>query len=85
MDKKITTDIDPQQFVLVSIEDRGKGIDAAISDKLFNKFETKSEQGIGLGLYISRKIIEAHGGRIWAENNPVGKGATFHFSLPLIN
>jgi signal transduction histidine kinase len=85
IDKKIATDINSQQFVLVSIEDSGKGIDAAISDKLFNKFETKSEQGIGLGLYISRKIIEAHGGRIWAENNPAGKGATFHFSLRLIN
>lgn len=85
VDKKITPDIDSQQFVLVSIEDTGKGIDAAIGHKLFNKFETKSEQGIGLGLYISRKIIEAHGGRIWAENNQIGKGATFHFSLRLIN
>ena len=58
--------------------------------KLFTKFTTKSssisvtkEKGIGLGLYVSRNVIEAHGGRIWAENNPDGKGATFSSSLPL--
>ncbi len=72
-----------RELALVSIRDTGKGIDAAIEDKLFEKFETKSEKGIGLGLYISRKIIEAHGGKIWAENNKDGNGATFSFSLPL--
>jgi signal transduction histidine kinase len=71
------------ELVVVSIQDRGKGIDPAVKDKLFEKFETKSEKGIGLGLYISRKIIEAHGGRIWAENNSDEKGATFYFSLPI--
>ena len=59
------------------------GIDPAIKDKLFSKFFTKSETGTGLGLYIFKGIIESHGGRIWAENNRDGKGATFSFSLPL--
>jgi signal transduction histidine kinase len=51
--------------------------------KLFTKFTTKSFQGTGLGLYISKNIIEAHGGQIWAEDNKDEKGATFSFSLPL--
>jgi signal transduction histidine kinase len=68
---------------VVSIQDTGIGIDPTIEGKLFNKFTTKSEKGIGLGLYISRRIIEAHNGKIWAENNADGRGATFHFSLPL--
>jgi signal transduction histidine kinase len=51
--------------------------------RLFTKFVTKSDQGTGLGLYISKNIIEAHGGRIWAYNNKDGKGATFSFTLPL--
>jgi two-component system sensor histidine kinase VicK len=51
--------------------------------KLFSKFASKSFQGTGLGLFISKSIIEAHGGRIWAENNADGKGATFSFTLPL--
>jgi two-component system, OmpR family, sensor histidine kinase VicK len=50
---------------------------------LFQKFATKSYQGTGLGLYISKSIVEAHGGKMWAENNSDGKGATFSFSLPL--
>jgi signal transduction histidine kinase len=69
--------------VIISIRDRGVGIDPDIQDRLFSKFVTKSETGTGLGLYISKGIVEAHGGRIWAENNVEGKGATFYFSLPL--
>jgi two-component system, OmpR family, sensor histidine kinase VicK len=51
--------------------------------KLFEKYATKSDKGIGLGLFISKTIIEAHNGRIWAENNPEGRGAAFSFSLPI--
>ena len=67
--------------VIVSIKDNGAGIDPEIESKLFTKFATKSESGLGLGLYISRCIIEAHGGKIWGENNKDEEGATFAFSL----
>jgi two-component system, OmpR family, sensor histidine kinase VicK len=67
--------------VVVSIQDTGTGIDAGILPKLFTKFVSKSEKGIGLGLYISKSIIEAHGGKMWAKNNSDGKGATFYFSI----
>ena len=53
--------------------------------RLFTKFATKSYKGTGLGLFICKNIVEAHGGKIWAENNKDGKGATFSFSLPLDN
>jgi signal transduction histidine kinase len=69
--------------VIISIKDRGTGIDPDIQEKLFSKFVTKSDTGSGLGLYISKGIVEAHGGKIWAENNTDGKGATFSFSLPI--
>ena len=72
------------QYVLVSVRDTGSGIDQRISAKLFSKFTTTSFQGIGLGLYISKNIIKAHGGKIWGENNKDSRGgATFYFSLPL--
>lgn len=69
--------------IVVSIKDTGTGIDSKIMPRLFSKFATNSITGTGLGLFISKKIVEAHGGRIWAENNPFGKGATFSFTLPL--
>jgi two-component system, OmpR family, sensor histidine kinase VicK len=68
----------------ISVKDTGQGIDPEIYPRLFTKFATKSIVGTGLGLFISKKIIEAHGGKIWAENNPEGKGATFSFSLPIV-
>jgi signal transduction histidine kinase len=71
-------------WVIVSIKDTGSGIDPEIMPRLFTKFSSKSFKGTGLGLYISKSIVEAHGGRIWAENNVDGKGATFSFGLPLI-
>ncbi|HEY6883263.1 MAG TPA: HAMP domain-containing sensor histidine kinase, partial [Nitrososphaeraceae archaeon] len=69
--------------VIISIRDRGTGIDSDIQDKLFSKFVTESDAGSGLGLYISKGIVEAHGGRICAENNSDGNGATFTFTLPV--
>jgi two-component system, OmpR family, sensor histidine kinase VicK len=69
--------------LLISIKDTGTGIDPEIMPRLFTKFISKSVAGTGLGLFISKSIIEAHGGKIWAENNADGKGATFAFSLPL--
>jgi two-component system, OmpR family, sensor histidine kinase VicK len=68
--------------IVVSFRDSGTGIDQAIIDKIFEKFITKSEKGTGLGLFISRKIVEAHGGSIWAKNNNNADGATIAFSLP---
>jgi signal transduction histidine kinase len=74
-----------EKQVIVSIRDSGVGISPDIQPKLFSKFATKSFDGIGLGLFISKNIIEAHGGRIWAENNAAGEGATFAFSLPILS
>jgi signal transduction histidine kinase len=72
-----------QEEAIVNVKDTGNGIHPDIMPRLFTKFATKSYQGTGLGLYISKNIIEAHGGKMWAENNSDGKGATFYFSLPL--
>jgi signal transduction histidine kinase len=77
--------------VMVSVKDTGKGIDSEILPRLFTKFATKSDMagGTGLGLFISKSIVEAHGGRMWAKNNSHnasdnrGIGATFSFTLPL--
>ena len=68
---------------IVTVKDTGTGIDPEEIGtlKLFHKFALRSFQGTGLGLFISRSIIEGHGGKIWAENNPNGIGATFEFQL----
>jgi signal transduction histidine kinase len=63
----------------------GAGIDPQIMDRLFAKFATKAHNRAGLGRYISKTIIGAHGGKIWAENNKDGSGATFSFTLPLLS
>jgi signal transduction histidine kinase len=68
---------------VICIKDTGQGIDPSIVPHLFTKFSSKSFEGIGLGLFIAKNIVQAHGGRIWAENNPDGKGAAFFFTLPL--
>jgi signal transduction histidine kinase len=65
--------------LIVSVKDTGARIDAEIISRLFTKFTTKSQTGTGLGLFISKSIIEAHGGRIWAENNMDGKACNIHF------
>src|SRR5215208_4041204 len=69
--------------IVVRVKDNGAGIDSEILPQLFAKFASKPFQGTGLGLFISKSIIEAHGGKMWGENNSDGKGATFYFSLPL--
>ncbi|MDQ6668729.1 MAG: ATP-binding protein [Thermoproteota archaeon] len=74
---------DNNQEILVSIQDTGTGIHPEILPRLFTRFATKSEVGTGLGLFISKSIVEAHCGRIWAENNIDSSGATFSFSLPI--
>jgi signal transduction histidine kinase len=71
--------------ITVSITDTGSGINKDIFAKLFSKFVTKSASGTGLGLYISKSIVEAHGGKIWAENNKDKVGATFMFTLPVVS
>src|SRR5919107_969834 len=71
--------------VTVEVVDSGSGIDNEMYPKLFSKFATKSHQGTGLGLFISKGIIEAHGGRIWAKNNTGRRGATFGFTLPILH
>ena len=71
--------------VIVSVKDTGEGIDPKIRPRLFSKFATGSSQGTGLGLYISKSVVEAHGGRMWVEDNTDGgPGAIFYFSLPII-
>ncbi len=69
---------------IVSVRDSGSGIAPEIYPNLFTKFATKSEKGIGLGLFLAKNIVESHGGNIWAENNSDGKGATFAFSIPIL-
>jgi two-component system sensor kinase FixL len=66
----------------VTVADTGPGLDPAAAERLFQPFVTTKAQGMGIGLSISRTIVEAHGGRIWVESEP-GKGAVFHFSVPM--
>jgi two-component system, OmpR family, sensor histidine kinase VicK len=74
-----------REEVIINIRDNGEGIHQEILPRLFTKFATKSFSGTGLGLYISKSIIEEHGGKMWAQNNSDGQGATFTFTLPLMN
>jgi two-component system, OmpR family, sensor histidine kinase VicK len=74
-----------EEYVAVSVKDSGTGIDPEILPRLFERFASKSFSGTGLGLFISKSIVESHGGRIWAENNSDGRGSTFTFRLPLAN
>jgi signal transduction histidine kinase len=76
---------DSRQYALVTVRDTGTGIDPEILPRLFTKFASKSEHGTGLGLFIAKNIIEAHGGAIWGENKSDGSGgAIFSFTLPLM-
>ena len=71
--------------IIISVKDDGQGIDKDILPRLFTKFASKSETGIGLGLFITKSIIEAHGGKIWAENNRDGSGSIFYIRLPIFS
>lgn len=77
----VSTKIGPDMAV-VSVADTGLGLDPSIAERLFQPFVTTKSEGMGIGLSISRTIIESHGGRIWTEANPAG-GAIFHFSVRL--
>jgi signal transduction histidine kinase len=68
--------------VLISVSDMGVGLPAGRADEVFNAFFTTKPQGSGMGLAISRSIVESHGGRLWATSND-GRGATVHFTLPI--
>jgi signal transduction histidine kinase len=78
-----TDTVKENEYAFVRVKDNGSGIDPEIQSRLFSKFATKSDIGTGLGLFIAKSIIEAHGGKIFAENNSDGRGATFTFSLPI--
>jgi signal transduction histidine kinase len=69
--------------VIVSVMDTGTGVDPEIHPILFQKFASKSDRGTGLGLFIAKNIVESHGGKIWFESNPSGRGSIFKFTLPL--
>ena len=75
--------VENKKAIVVSVKDTGKGIDSEMLPRLFTRFATKSFSGTGLGLFVSKHIVDAHDGEIWAENNSDEKGATFSFTLPL--
>jgi signal transduction histidine kinase len=77
----IVSQLDNDDQLLISISDTGVGLPAEKADQIFNAFFTTKPQGSGMGLAISRSIVESHGGRLWASANS-GRGATFHFTLP---
>jgi two-component system sensor histidine kinase VicK len=90
-------EVKEEEVVIIAVKDTGTGIDSELMPRLFTKFAAKSYQGTGLGLFISKSIVEAHGGKMWAENNSSSdddhnsnlktkhNGATFYFTLPLMN
>lgn len=85
-DGKITITVrssNDTENVVVSVSDTGQGINTEIIPHLFEKFTSKSDSGTGLGLFISKSIVEAHNGKIWATNNDNGIGSTFSFSVPI--
>ena len=78
----VSTTLNEENAVQVSVADTGPGIPAAVASRLFEPFVTSKTNGMGVGLTICRSIINAHGGRLWADTGPGGKGAAFHFTLP---
>lgn len=84
VDTKGDIDESDRESTVVEIKDTGTGINSEMLPRLFDKFATRSMSGTGLGLYISKSIVDSHDGKIWAYNNKDGKGATFTFTLPII-
>ena len=84
IEKREDDNNDNNNYALVTVKDTGEGIDPEILPNMFSKFITKSFEGLGLGLYISKHIVKAHGGKIEGKNNDNGIGAEFGFTLPLI-
>jgi two-component system sensor kinase FixL len=80
----VKTEPDGAKRVKVSVADHGIGLASDRIDKIFQPFYTTKREGLGMGLSISRSIIEAHGGKLWAENNS-DRGATFYFTVPVEN
>jgi two-component system sensor kinase FixL len=78
----VRTELDGRNMIRTSVSDCGTGLTSDRLDKIFEPFFTTKRDGLGMGLSISRSIIEAHGGRLWAENNQ-SSGATFSFTLPV--
>lgn len=83
VDTKGEIDESDRESTVVEIRDTGTGINSEMLPRLFDKFATRSMSGTGLGLYISKSIVDSHDGKIWAYNNKDGKGATFTFTLPI--
>lgn len=81
---QITLEKKDEESVVITVKDTGNGIDLHVLSNLFSKFMTISMKGTGLGLFVSKNIIEAHGGNIWAKNNSDGKGASFIFVIPIL-
>ena len=79
---RIRTEEQPSSSVVVLVQDSGVGLDPKYTSRMFEAFYTTKVEGIGMGLTISRSIIEAHGGRLWAVAND-GPGSTFSFTLPI--
>ena len=77
----VKSQLDQDGRLLISVSDTGVGLPAEKADQIFNAFFTTKPQGSGMGLAISRSIVESHGGHLWATANPA-RGATFHFTLP---
>ena len=84
IEKREDDNNDNNNYALVTVKDTGEGIDPEILPNMFSKFITKSFEGLGLGLYISKHIVKAHGGKIEGKNNDNGIGAEFGFTLPLM-
>jgi two-component system sensor histidine kinase VicK len=81
----ITLENKDEETAVITVRDTGSGIEPNILSNLFSKFTTVTAKGTGLGLFISKNIIKAHGGKIWAKNNSDGKGASFMFVIPILS